>query len=302
MSWIAATLVSAAFLGLYDLCTKHAVRENAVLPVLFLSNLCGATVWLVLLGAQSLRPDLFPKSLLVPSLGVLQHAQLALKSLLVASSWICTYFALKNLPVSIVSPLRATGPVWTLLGALLVLQERPGALEIVGLAITVGSFVLLSLASGKEGVQFHRNIWVGWLMVGTILGAGSGLYDKYLLGRAGFAPATVQAWFFIYLSLFFLPLAAGWLWRLWPRHIFEWRWSVPLVSLSLLVSDFVYFAALHTPGSLVSIVASLRRSSILVAFFGGMLMFGERGGVMKFLAVAGMLGGMVFTMMNLSTR
>ena len=35
MHWIVASLVSAFFLGCYDLFTKHAVRDNAVLPVLF---------------------------------------------------------------------------------------------------------------------------------------------------------------------------------------------------------------------------------------------------------------------------
>lgn len=54
-----------------------------------------------------------------------------LMSVLVASSWICSYFAVKHLPVSLASPVRATGPVWTLLGAVLVLGERhrPGAGE-----------------------------------------------------------------------------------------------------------------------------------------------------------------------------
>ena len=49
MPWIAASLVSAFFLGLYDLSKKHALRDNAVLPVLFLSTVCGAAVWLLLL-------------------------------------------------------------------------------------------------------------------------------------------------------------------------------------------------------------------------------------------------------------
>ena len=48
MHWIVASLVSALFLGVYELCTKHAVRENAIVPVLFFSTLTGAIVWLVL--------------------------------------------------------------------------------------------------------------------------------------------------------------------------------------------------------------------------------------------------------------
>jgi hypothetical protein len=44
MHWIAASLLSALFHGVYELCTKHAVRDNAVIPVLFFSTLSGVTV------------------------------------------------------------------------------------------------------------------------------------------------------------------------------------------------------------------------------------------------------------------
>ena len=54
MPWIAASLVSAFFLGCYDLSKKHALRENAVVPVLFLSTICGAVVWLALLLAVAM--------------------------------------------------------------------------------------------------------------------------------------------------------------------------------------------------------------------------------------------------------
>jgi len=243
MNWIVATLASALFLGCYDLCTKHAVRENAVLPVLFLANLCSAAIWLSLLGLQRLQPGLLPAALLVPHLTLFQHGQLALKSLIVAASWLCTYFAVKHLPVSIASPLRATGPVWTLAGALLLLAERPTVLQMLGIITTLGSFMLLSAAGSGEGIHFHKNKWIWWLVAGTVLGAVSGLYDKYLLGRMGFAPSTVQAWFAIYLALLFLPLAAGWKWRWWTRNEFHWRWSIPFLSITLLLADFVYFGA-----------------------------------------------------------
>lgn len=298
MHWTAASLVSAFFLGCYDLCTKHAVRDNAVLPVLFLANLCSATVWCSLMAIHALAPDALPASFTVAPLTLGQHGQLLLKSAIVASSWTCGYFALKHLPVSIASPIRATGPVWTLTGALLILGERPGWLELVGVAITLGSFVGLSLAGRAEGIHFHRDKWIGWLLAGTLLGAISGLYDKYLLGRAGFTASTVQAWFSIYLALLFLPLAVGWKLRLWPRQEFHWRWSVPLVSAALLVADFIYFSALRDPAALVSLVASLRRGSILVAFTGGLLLFGEVNGRKKLPAVLGVLVGIVLTIIG----
>jgi drug/metabolite transporter (DMT)-like permease len=296
MNWIAATLASALFLGCYDLCTKHAVRENAVLPVLFLANLCSAAIWLSLLGLQHLQSGLLPPWLLVPDLTVFQHAQLALKSLIVAASWLCTYFAFKHLPISIASPVRATGPAWTLAGALLLLAERPTVLQMLGIITTLGSFIMLSAAGRGEGIHFRRNKWIWWLVAGTILGAISGLYDKYLLGRQGYAPSTVQAWFAIYLALLFLPLAAGWKWRWWTRNEFHWRWSIPFISITLLIADFMYFGALRDPKALIALVASLRRGSTLVAFAGGLLFFGEHNSRQKFFAVLGILGGMVLTL------
>lgn len=298
MHWIAASLVSAFFLGCYDLCTKHAVRNNAVLPVLFFANVCSASVWLTLISIEALAPRTLPAEFVVSPLTLTQHLQLVLKSAIVATSWICSYFAVKHLPISIAAPIRATGPVWTLLGALLVLGERPSWLELLGIAITLGSFFGLSVVGRAEGVHFHRDKWIGWLLAGTLVGAVSGLYDKYLLGRAGFTASSVQAWFSIYLALLFLPLALGWKLRWWPRQEFHWRWSVPLVSAALLVADFIYFNALRDPDALVSLVASFRRGSILVAFAGGIWLFREGNALKKLPAVLGVLAGIVLTILG----
>lgn len=298
MPWIVASLVSAFFLGCYDLCTKHAVRDNAVLPVLFFANAFSASLWLVAMAVAAAAPGMLPDSLTVASLTWTQHAQLLLKSTIVAISWVCSYFAVKQLPLSIAAPIRATGPVWTLIGALLVLGERPSWLELIGIGTTLASFFGLSVVGAAEGIHFHRNKWIGWLLAGTLFGAISGLYDKFLLGTAGFTASTVQAWFSIYLALLFLPLVVGWKLRWWPRHTFEWRWSVPLVSAALLVCDFIYFTALTDPEALVSVVASLRRASVLVAFAGGLLFFGEVNGRKKLPAVLGVLVGIVLTVLG----
>lgn len=298
MHWIVASLVSALFLGVYELCTKHAVRENAVMPVLFFSTLTGAVVWFVLLGVEAIHPGLLPASLVTDSLTVVQHLQLALKSGIVAASWVFTYFAIKHLPLSLGSPLRAMSPLFTLFGAVLFLGERPTLVEMLGILTTLASFMGLSMAGSKEGVQFHRNKWVGYLLCGTLLGAVSGLYDKYLLGRQHFSVPTVQAWFSIYLVIFFVPFAIGWKRRWWPRKEFHWRWSIPFIALSLLVADYIYFSALRDPESLVSLVMSLRRGSTLVGFAGGLLLFGEKNGWQKLPAVIGILVGIALTILG----
>ena len=298
MTWVEASLVSALFLGVYDLCIKHAIRDNAVLPVLFLSTLTGAAVWTALLLTQTAHPGLLPASLVTDPLTLGQHLQLALKSAIVTASWIFTYFGLKHLPLSLASPIRSTTPLWTLAGALLILGERPTGLELLGVITTLVAFVGLSFAGRLEGVHFHRDKWVGFLIAGTILGAVSSLYDKYLLNYAHFSVPTVQCWFSIYLVVLFTPFAIGWQRRWWERNEFRWRWTIPVIALSLLVADYVYFWALRQPGALVSVVMSLRRANTLVAFSGGLLLFGERSNWQKILAVLGILLGIALTVMG----
>ena len=298
MNWVAATLLSAFFLGLYDLCTKYAVRANAVTPVLFFSTLTGALVWFVLLLVQAIQPGLLPPSLITDTLTCKQHLQLLLKSGIVAASWIGTYYALKHLPLSLGAPIRATSPLLTLIGAILILGERPSWLETIGILTTLGSFVGLSVAGAREGVHFHRNKWVWFLLLGTLFGAVSSLYDKYLFTTLNFSVPTVQCWFQIYLVVFFAPFALGWKLRLWPRNDFRWRWTIPFIALALLVADYLYFSALRQPVALVAVVMSLRRASTLVAFAGGLYFFREVNGWKKLPAVIGILIGIVLTILG----
>ena len=298
MNWVFEILASAVFLGIYDLCTKHAVRENAVTPVLFLSTVTGATVWTTLYLIQCVHPGLLPSSLVTDPLTWQQHLQLVLKSAIVAASWVGTYFAMKHLPISLVSPTRAMSPLFTFLGAILILGERPTLLETVGILTTLASFVGLSLLGAREGLHFHRNRWFWFLIAGVLLGAVSSLYDKYLLGTLRYSVPTVQCWFSIYLVPLFAPFALGWKLRWWPRNEFQWRWSIPAIALALLVADYLYFSALRQPEALVAIVMSLRRASTLVAFAGGLYFFREANGWRKLPAVLGILAGIILTLLG----
>jgi drug/metabolite transporter (DMT)-like permease len=227
-----------------------------------------------------------------------QHAQLFAKSGIVGLSWIFTYFGIKHLPLSIAAPIRATSPLWTLLGAVMILGERPTWLETLGIVTTLGSFWGLSVVGRKEGLQFHRNKWIGFMVLGTLFGAVSALYDKFLLGTAKFSPAAVQAWFSFYLVVVFAPLALGWKLRWWPRNEFHWRWSIPVIGLVLLVADYLYFSALTNPEALISLVGSIRRGSTLVAFAGSVFLFKEINGWQKLPAVLGVLAGIILTILG----
>lgn len=292
--WLSLAFVSAALLGLYDIAKKTSLRGNAVLPVLLLNTVFSTLIFLPFIvlsrcGGREMVGDLF----YVPAAGWEVHRLIILKAMLTLSSWICGYFALKHLPLTIAGPINATRPVMVLVGAMLVFGERLNALQWVGTAFAVVSFFLLGMSGKKEGIDFRHNRWIALLVLAAVLGAASGLYDKYLM--RDIAPMTVQSWFNVY-QMAAMAVIVAVLW--WPRRRqgepFLWRWSIVLISVFLSAADFAYYYALSSDGAMVSVVSMVRRASVVVSFMGGVLIFREKNIRGKLIDLALVLAGMVF--------
>ena len=271
MMWVALAFASAALLGCYDFFKKVSLKDNAVLPVLFLNTLFSALIFLpfILLSRGGAIGE---GMLYVPSVGLQTHLFLMLKAVIVLSSWICGYFAMKHLPITIVSPIQATRPVMVLLGALLIFGEQLNLCQWIGVSVAIVSFFLLGKSGKREGIDFRRNKWVAFVVAAAVLGACSALYDKYLMSFL--APMLVQSWFNIYQSVIMAVIVLL-LWYPTRKRTtpFKWRMSIPLISLFLGVADFCYFSALAEEGALIAVVSMIRRGSVLVSFaFGAMVL------------------------------
>ena len=292
MTWILLSLCSAVFLGFYEIAKKVSLKENAVPPVLFFNVLTAASLWLpLILFSQFYPTGVRAHFLRVESLSGTGHILLFLKSLIAGSSWIFASFALKHLPMSIAAPIRASSPLWTITIAVIFLSERPDLWQWGGITIILISFYAFSLVGRKEGIHFHRNRWVGFMVIATLLGACSALYDKFLLQNCHLHAATVQAWFSVYLVLVMTPLVTHWYFKGRTTTPFQWRWSIPVISILLLVSDFLYFTAIETPGGLISVISPLRRTSIVIAFIAGVRIYGEKNPLPKAVCILSMLVG-----------
>ncbi|MCE5340096.1 MAG: DMT family transporter [Planctomycetaceae bacterium] len=290
--WLYLGVFSALFLGFYDISKKHSLRQNAVLPVLLYSCLTAAVIFLPFIILSYTHPNLMSGSgLYVPPITTFSgHWHLFLKSLIVYIAWILSYTALKHLPISIATPIGASAPLWTLLGAVLIFHEHPNAMQYAGLAIMIGSYYLYSIIGSKEGIKFTSDKWVAFIFAATLVGTLSGLYDKHLIQTLKYHPLTVQAWFFVYLVVLFAPTV--WLSRFYGQKIpFIWRWSIPLIGIFLIVADFAYFRALTYQGSLIAMLATLRCSCVVISFLGGILLFKELRPAYKAVALTGVIAG-----------
>ena len=288
-------VLSAVFLGLYEVSKKSSVDKNAVLPVLFFCSLTGLglLVPVVLLSWQSPKLAQDVGVLLVP-MTLKGHLLILAKAGIVTLSWVLSFFALKHLPISLASPIRASAPLFTVLGAIAFFSEVPSHFQLIGIALLLVSYLLFSVIGRKEGIVFERNRWVWALFAGTLVGAVSGLYDKHLLQSARLAPMNVQFYFTLY-NVVLQGTIVMLFW--WPSRKlttpFRFRGSIWLVALLLILADNVYFRALSIPGAMVAIVASIRRSNVVISFAVGSLLFHERQRWQKAVALVGVLLGLV---------
>jgi len=292
--WVVLALMSAVLLGIYEVFKKLSVHKNAVIPVLFISTLTSSVIFLPITLGSCFYPDFFKTiQLFVPEITMEHHGLIFLKSMLVVSSWILAFYAVKNLPITIVAPIRATGPIWTLLGAIVIFSEHLNSCQWMGVIVTLLFFYMLSAIGKSEGIHFTTNKWVFFIVAGTFLGAASGLYDKFLMRRID--RMAVQAWFSFYQVAILLPVLAVNRWRLpkGERTPFHWRWSIPLIGVFLVLADYLYFNSLSYDDSMISIVSALRRGGVVISFAVGALVFHEKNIRKKAIYLVGILVGIL---------
>ncbi len=234
------------------------------MPTLFWATFCGTAFYLICVSAGGhfieYASDVKP---------VKDFWLITLKTIIVGSSWICTYYGLRDLPLSIVSPIRATAPLWTFVGGVFLFHEIPSLLQGLGMLLIFGGYYYFSVIGKAEGISFLKHRGIHLIFLATLLGALSALYDKFLLTNAGIAKNTMQFYFSIELVLFF---GAVWLFRkiFFKDGIkFQFRFSMVLTGVLLIVADYLYFSAITVPDTQIAILSLIRRSSCVISFLLG---------------------------------
>lgn len=279
--WIAFALLSALLLGFYDVSKKISLKDNAIIPVLFLNTLFCSLLFVpfIALSGNAIGSDAF---LYVPQTSLHEQVFIMLKAVIVLSSWILGYKAIKHLPLTIVGPINATRPVMVLMGALLLYGERLNLWQWAGVALSIVSFFMLSRSGRKEGIKFSHNNWIAFLIATAVLGACSGLYDRLILapvseGGLGLHRMTVQAYYNFYQCiLMFVAMLTMWLPKRHSSTPLKWHWAIPVISIFLSAADLAYFYALTKPDAMISVVSMIRRGSVVVSFCIGAIFLHEK--------------------------
>jgi transporter family protein len=297
--WLLLAFVSATLLGFYDTSKKAALKDNAVLPVLFLNTLFSTIIFSPFILDVLVGNDWFAGTSLetAPYQGegnmLKAHLMVVVKAVIVLTSWIAGYFGIKHIPITIVGPINATRPVMVLVGAMLLFGERLNLCQWIGVLLSMLSIYLMSRSSKKENIDFVRNKWMWCVAIGTIMGAVSALYDKFIMTEL--SPLFVQSWFNLYqFIMMFIILMVVWYPTREKTTRFHWSWAIPLIAGFVGAADFSYFNALSMEDSMISVVSLIRRGSVLISFACGVLIFKERNLKAKIVDLLLILIGMIF--------
>ena len=291
--WLILAFISAILLGSYEVFKKVSLDKNAVIPVILVSILFSCLILAPFLLISDFFPEVLKGSIFfVPQVDFHTHLLFILKAIIVLTSWLFAYFALKHLPLSLVSPIKATQPMWTVVGAMLIFGEKLNGYQAAGVGITLISFFMFSAVGKKEGISLRTNKWFWFIVLATLTGALSGLYDKYLMNR--YDAMSVQVYYTFYQAVI-MGVITLFLWAPTRKKTtpFRFKWAIAFISLFLVTADFVYFYALSLPDSMISVVSTIRRSGVIVPFFYGAIVLHDKNIKLKIIDLIGVLIGML---------
>lgn len=268
--YLVLILLSAFILGIYDIFKKASVKDNAVLPVLFFSNVAGMLFFMLLTALQGKFVEY--------ACGITSGWHFFLifvKACIVAGTWGLCFYAMRELPISIAAPIRATAPFWTFIGGLIWFREYPNLLQGLAMLIIFAGYYMFTVISKMDGINFKKNKGFHCIILGTLIGSFAALFDKYLMGVVNVPKSTVQFYFIVDLvSIFGIAYLVRCLFFKDSRK-FEWRWSIAVTGILLVFADYTYFSAVSIPGVQIAILSLLRRSSCIVTFLIGYKYFKE---------------------------
>ena len=295
--WIWLALISAVMLGFYDVAKKYALKRNGI--------------YFVILAATA-----FSTLFLCPFLSAgpaAYHLKIAVKALIVTVTWLSGMEALRLLPITTVSTFKASRPMFVVLFSIIIFGERLNVWHWLGVAAVAVALWLLGAASGKEGFRFGsgRGFWA--LVISMATGVASALWDKYIIKSFVFdgplspvyaalpaelqVPLFLQAWTNLYITAILAVIVAVKAIREGSaREHFRWDWALLAIAVLVTLSDAVYFLAISQEGSLLSVIALVRRFSIVVTFVVGAIIFREGKIKGKSVALAFMIAGILLLM------
>lgn len=256
--WLWLSVASALLLGVYDVAKKRALQYNSVYWILLCAT---ALTTLFLSPFLSARP-------------ITDHYPLMFKAVLVSISWISGLKAMECLPLTTVSTIKASRPMFVVVFSIVLFGERLNLVQWLGVAVVMAALLLSSRSSHHDTDKITSAKGIVFMVISVFSGAASALWDKMILQRL--EPLFVQSWTNLYITvLLAIVLLLQYFVRRDHFKPLAWDWRLLLIAVLITVADALYFFAVKQPDAMLSIISMIRRTSVIVTFLGGVLILKE---------------------------
>lgn len=285
--WIWLVLLYGVLKGVREIVKKKALGQNSTIEVLFMYTfLSFAMVLPTAKQAMGVEPRLY--------------FYIAMKSFVIFLAWMCSFRAIKRMPISLYGVLDLSRVLFATLLGVIVLQEALGFPQMIGLLfVSVGLLFLkykpksLREAGTAAGETVEAK-FVVMAFLSCLLNALSGLLDKLLM--RDITSSQLQFWYLLFLTLFYLAFIL--ISRTpvnWKRAVCnKWVW---LLSLLIVIADRALFVANGMEGSKVTVMTLLKQAGCVVTILAGRFLFREKNTGHKLICAVIIIAGIVIGVM-----
>ena len=283
--WMLQVLLYGLFKGAREIVKKKSLGRSSVLEVLF---------FYTLFGFLMVCPDAGNAG----GVPLSQMGWIALKSFVIFVAWMCSFKAIKKMPISLYGILDLSRVLFAMLLATLVLHETLTQYQMIGLALVCLGLLMLKGMPWKKKPKAEKEkvkpVIVMLAFVSCLLNAFSGLLDKILM--KDMTSSQLQFWYMLYLVLFYLVyiIVSRTKIRIVQSLKNPWIW---LLAILFIIADRSLFLANADPGSKISVMTLIKQSGCLVTILGGKFIFHEKNIRHKLICAAVIVSGIVIAVL-----
>ena len=272
-------LLSALFLGVYEIFKKISLKQSNIYEVLFFYCLSGFIFSCFFVG-NNLNFNL-ENSLLT-----------LLKSGILVVNWMLVAKCMQKLNVSIVVTFGLLNSALTVLLSVFLFDESITYIHLIGFILIFIGVIAISLLGRKESVvrdeKYFR--YIIYLIVAGILSVASSLFDKFLINGRGMNSKEI-----LFLVMLFNTFIYGVIYFIKNKKIdykkIKSNYFMVLTGVFLVISDFSYYSSIQIEESKLSIISVLRKCSVLVATILSSIFLKEKNIIKKIVIVIFMMLG-----------
>lgn len=290
--WVGLILIYGIFKGLREALKKKAMSTNSVIEVLIFYT------FFAFLMIIPFSHNIFDVSLKF-------HVAIFLKSSIIFVAWMCALNSIKRLPLSVYSVMDMSRVLFSILLGVLLLGERIGVLQGIGIVLVIAGITLVNLKSKQSSTDRPTKLVIILVLISCLLSSVSSIMDKWILSTQGarfflggetITSSQLQLWYMLYLTLLYVAYALIKREKINVKKCITCPW-IWILSLLFVVADRALFAANSSPDSTVVVMTLIKQSSVLVTISMGKIMYKEQHILYRILCAALIISGIVLSVL-----